>query len=43
MIAPTDEEPPPTYEMTEWTAFIDRIQREGSSATYEVSALHDYM
>jgi hypothetical protein len=28
--------PPPSYEVTEWTAFLDRIQRNPSSATYEV-------
>jgi len=27
--------PPPSYEVTEWTAFLDRIQRNPSSATYE--------
>lgn len=28
--------PPPSYEVTEWTAFLDRVQRDPSSATYEV-------
>lgn len=29
------DEPPPAYEVTEWTEFVDRIQREPSSTTYE--------
>ena len=28
--------PPPAYEVTEWTTFVDRIQGHPSSATYEV-------